>query len=123
MDIPHTIMSVRKEILALEERLRQAELSPDPKFFEEHLADDAIMISDGKLDFIKEKVVEAHKPGRGQKFLDVQMSDMKILDHGVAAVVTCKGTYHTQDKVFTLNFMRIWVKKGSKWQIIAGTIN
>jgi hypothetical protein len=116
-------MSIKKEILELEEKLRQAELGPDTKFFVEHLADDAIMISDGKLDFIKEKVVESHKPGKGQKFVDVKMTDMKILDHGIAAVVTCKGTYYTQDKVFTLNFMRIWVKKGSKWQIIAGTIS
>ena len=34
--------SVRDEIAALEERLRSAELGPDPRVFEELLADDAI---------------------------------------------------------------------------------
>ena len=33
---------VQKEIAALEERLRLAELGPDPKFYEEALADDAV---------------------------------------------------------------------------------
>ena len=36
-------MSTREEIMHLEERLRQAELGPDPAFFEEHLADDVVL--------------------------------------------------------------------------------
>ena len=36
-------MNAREEIMYLEERLRQAELGPDPSFFEEHLADDAVL--------------------------------------------------------------------------------
>ena len=37
--------SVQKEIAALEERLRFAELGPDPKFYEEALAHDAVLVS------------------------------------------------------------------------------
>jgi hypothetical protein len=48
-------MSAREEILALEEQLRQAELGPDPIFFERRLADDAVL--DGQL--AKSKVVAA----------------------------------------------------------------
>jgi len=55
-------MSTREEIMYLEERLRQAELGPDPAFFEEHLADDAVL--DGQQ--LKAKVVEAHQPGSGK---------------------------------------------------------
>ena len=36
-------MSTREEIMHLEECLRQAELGPDPSFFEEHLADNAVL--------------------------------------------------------------------------------
>jgi hypothetical protein len=41
---------VRTEIAALEERLRLAELGPDPKFFEDALADGVVLVSqDGQL--------------------------------------------------------------------------
>ena len=33
-------MSVRDEIMKLEEQLRQAELGPDPSFFEKHLSNE-----------------------------------------------------------------------------------
>ena len=34
--------TIEMEISALEERLRQAELGPDPQFFEDVLADDVV---------------------------------------------------------------------------------
>src|SRR4029077_11304374 len=55
--------SVQKEIGALEERLRLAELGPDPKFYEEALADDAVLVSqNGQPSMAKSKVIEAHQP-------------------------------------------------------------
>jgi hypothetical protein len=58
--------SVQKEIAALEERLRLAELGPDPKFYEDALADDAVLVSqDGQPSMAKSKVIEAHQPGKG----------------------------------------------------------
>jgi len=110
-------MSVVDEIMKLEEALRQAELGPDPKFFEEALADDAIL--DGQR--MKSKVVEAHRPGVGAKFTKVEMDDFQIIDHGNAAVVMCKGTYEGPQWSGTLKFMRVWLKKGDRWRIIAGT--
>lgn len=110
-------MGTIDEILQLEKRLEQAELGPDPSFFEEVLADDAVL--DGRL--LKSKVVEAHRPGKGPKFTRVTMTDMKVHDHGTAAVVTCRGTYEGPKVTATLTFMRVWVKKGERWQIVAGT--
>lgn len=112
-------MSVIEEIKALEERLRQAELGPDPSFFEAHLADDAIL--DGKR--AKAMVVAAHQPGGPAKFTKVEMSDFDIIDHGSVAVVQCKGYFEGPKGAFTLNFMRIWVKKPQGWQIVAGTVH
>ena len=40
--------------------------------------------------------VESHRPGNGAKFTRVEMSEM---------------------------FMRVWLKKGNRWQIIAGSVN
>ncbi len=110
-------MSTPQEIAALEEQLRQAELGPDPGFFERILADDAIL--DGRR--LKSRVVEAHRPGSAAKFTRVEMTDMQIIDYGDAAVVTCKGTYEGPHGTFTLSFMRVWLKRGGRWQIIAGT--
>ncbi|HTE44116.1 MAG TPA: nuclear transport factor 2 family protein [Gemmatimonadaceae bacterium] len=114
---------VQSEIAGLEEQLRQAELGPDPDFFQEALADDAVLVSDGIPTLAKEKVVEAHRPGKRPKFNSVEMSDMLIVDHGVAAVVTCQGTFHSDDATFTLDFMRVWAKKNDRWQIVAGSIS
>ncbi len=113
------IVSNVEEIERLEERLRQAELGPDPTFFEEALADDAVL--DGQ--FAKSTVIEAHRPGKGQKFTQVEMSGFQIVDHGVAAVVTCKGTYEGPQGSHTLEFMRVWLKKDGRWQIIAGSVS
>ena len=111
-------MSVTAEIMHLEELLRQAELGPNPKFFEEILADDAVL--DGEKS--KAKVVEAHRPAGGAKFTRVEMSDFQIIDHGAAAVVTCTGNYEGPQWSGTLRFMRVWLKANNRWQIIAGSI-
>jgi len=117
------LTTVQTEIAGLEERLREAELGPDPDFFEEVLADDAVMVSDGEPAFAKATVVEAHRPGSKPKFTGVHMSDMQITDHGAAAVVTCRGTYETGDSRVTLKFMRVWLKTENGWRIIAGSIS
>ena len=109
--------STMEEILQLEERLRRAELGPDPDFFEKMLADDAVL--EGQL--LKSKVLEAHRPGLGPKFTRVEMSDYELRDHGTAVVVTCKGKYEGPRWSGTLRFMRVWLKRDGKWKIIAGS--
>lgn len=111
-------MSIIEEIKELENRMTQAELGPDPKFFEEVLADDAIL--DGARN--KNLVVDAHQPGRGPKFTKVEMTDFNFTVHdSVAVVVTCKGTYEGPQWSGSLRFMRVWFKRNGKWQIIAGS--
>ncbi len=123
METPR-MSTVETEISALEERLRLAELGPDPSFFEEVLADDAVLVApDGHASFAKSKVVEAHQPGKGPKFTRVEMSDMKIVGHGAAAVVTCQGVYEGPQGSVTLKFMRVWLKKNNRWQIVAGSVS
>jgi|SRR6478609_1730954 len=111
-------MSVHDEILALEEQLRQAELGPDPAFFERRLADNAVL--DGQLQ--KAKVVAAHQPNGTAKFSKVEMSEFQLQEHGPAVVVTCKGVYEGAMGSHVLRFMRVWLKQGAEWQIIAASI-
>ncbi len=114
--------AVKSEITALEERLREAELGPDPDFFQEYLDDCAVMVTEGNAAFMKDKVVAAHTPGSGPKFTRVEMSDMQIIDHGVAAVVICNGEYEMASKTHKMKFTRTWVKKPEGWRIVSGTV-
>jgi uncharacterized protein DUF4440 len=116
------MIDTRSEIASLEEGLRLAELGPDPKFFEEILADQAVLMQDGQT-FPKAKVVQAHQPGAGPKFTRVEMSDTNIIDYGVAAVVTCRGTYEGPGTSVTLKFTRVWLKTHDRWQIIAAAVS
>lgn len=59
----------------------------------------------------------------GAKFTRVEMSDMKIIDHGTAAVVTCRGIYEGPRASASLKFMRVWLKKNNRWKIVAGSIS
>jgi hypothetical protein len=116
--------AVVAEISELEERLRLAELAPDPAFFEAVLDDDAVMVSDeGEASLAKSRVVNAHQPGNGPKFTAVTMTQMQIVEHGTAAVVTCQGRFEGPDMSVTLKFMRVWIKKGTRWQIVAVSIS
>ena len=115
--------TVETAIAELEERLRLAELGPDPKFFDEVLDDNVALISENRQSVGKSKVVDAHRPGKAQKFTRVERSDMIIIGHGTAAVVTCRGTYEGPQSSVTLKFMRVWVKKNNQWKIMAGSIS
>ena len=115
-------MSTRSEILDLEEQLRQAELGPDPAFFERALADDIVFAGQkGQPPMTKAYVVQAHQPkAEGPIFTRVEMTEMEIVEHSdAAAVVTCKGTYEGPSGTITLGFMRVWLKRDGRWQIIA----
>lgn len=118
-------MSTESEIRDLEERLRQAELGPDPTFFEEALANEAVMVDQlGRVAFAKAEIVQAHQPGGdAPKFKSVEMRDLTVIDHGDAAVVTCIGTYEGEHGSITLRFLRVWLKRGERWQVIAGCVS
>ena len=115
-------MSTRSEILELEEQLREAELGPEPAFFERALADDIVFAGQkGQPPMTKAYVVQAHQPkAEGPIFTRVEMTEMEIVEHSdAAAVVTCKGTYEGPSGTITLGFLRVWLKRDGCWQIIA----
>jgi|1185.fasta_scaffold437926_2 hypothetical protein len=115
---------VTKEITVLEDRLRQAELGPDAETFEDLLADTAVLVDQsGTAALAKRKVVEAHRDGNGPKFTDVEMTDLRVVEHGSVAVVTCTGTFKGPQFSGTLKFMRVWQRKNGRWQIVAGSIH
>jgi len=116
-------MGTEAEIRDLEERLRQAELAPDPHFFEAALADDVILVGqDGTPAHAKARVVAAHRPGGGPKFTKVETRDLQIVDQGTAAVVTCTSIFEAPSGTFPLKMMRVWLKRDGRWQIIVASV-
>jgi hypothetical protein len=57
------------------------------------------------------------------KFTDVEVSNVQIVDHGSVAVVTCTGNFKGPQWSGTLKFMRVWLRKNGRWQIVAGSIH
>ena len=112
--------STKREIEQLEEELMQAELGPEPEFFEKYIDEDMIFVAGGEASKPKRMIVEAH--GKGPKFTRVEMSDMTIIDQGNAAVVTCQGFFEGPQGSHTLKFMRVWAKKEDGWRIVAGAM-
>lgn len=113
-------MTTREEILALEEKLRSAELGPDQEFFKSVLADSVVLNNrPGKA-----RVVDAHRAGDSPKFTRVDMSGLEIREHGAdCAVVTCKGAFYGPGWEGTLQFMRVWLRREGEWKIIAGSVS
>jgi len=116
------MISIKSQIESLEEQLKQAELGPDPEFFEKYIDDEMVFVAEGQANKPKQQIVEMHRTERGQKFTRVEMSDMSIIEHGTTAVVTCQGSYESPNGNFILKFMRVWAKKPEGWKIIAGSI-
>jgi hypothetical protein len=114
--------SVESEIREVEERLRKAELGPDPEVFDRLLDDDMVLVSEGQIMRPKAYIVEAHTPGKAQKIDRVDVRDMEIVDHGNVAVVSCTGDFHGPKGRFVFKFMRVWAKKADGWRIIAGSM-
>lgn len=112
-----------QEIKDLEERLRQAELGPNPEVFTDLLADDVVLVDQRGNAMGKGKVVGAHRPDAGPKFTEVEVRDMTIVEQGDYAVVTCTGHFKGPQFTGALRFMRVWLKRNGRWQIIAGSIH
>ncbi len=118
-----TTTTLSLELASLEDRLEDAELGPDAAFYEEFVDDPALMIAANDISFSKSHILDAHRPGKGNNFTRVEMSDMKIIEHGTAAVVTGKGLYEGANGTHNLKFMRVWVSKPEGWRIVAGSVS
>jgi hypothetical protein len=99
-------------------------LGPNPHVFEELLDDEMLIVAeDGQIHLAKSRIVEAHQPGKAPKFSDVNIDEVRIFDHGCAAVVTCSGTFVGPQGTFVRKFMRVWARKPDGWKIVAGSVS
>ncbi|MBV8489514.1 MAG: nuclear transport factor 2 family protein [Candidatus Eremiobacteraeota bacterium] len=116
-------MDVVAEIAALEETLRLAELGPDPDVFDRLLAADVVLVNHAGGRVERAQVIDAHRPGAKPQFTRVEMRDTNIVEQGDAAIVTCTGEYENKYGVATLKFLRVWLRRNDRWQIVAASIH
>ena len=109
------------EIVALEERLRAAELGPDPEPFRELLDDHVVLLAQDGAPISKAMVVQAHEHSSRQKFERVEFEDVQMADHDDVVVVVCRTRYSAARKSFVLKTVRIW-KRTDRWRVIAAAM-
>jgi ketosteroid isomerase-like protein len=120
------VTSTREEILACEEQLRLADLSPAPDtsaILDKLLADDLLMFSPQGAPFTKTFILEAHRPPKKTPFESIVQSDFEFRDLGETAVVSCRTEYKTGAQSFVLRMFRVWSKKSGRWQVAAGSVS
>ena len=112
-----------KTLIAAEQALSNGLLRGDWKIIEETYADDIVFTeADGSVHHKSDSVREMQSGD--VKFTSIEMSDVHVQDLGNVAVVTGKliekGHYKTDDLSGTYRFTDVWVKRNSRWQLVAG---
>jgi len=112
-----------KTLIAAEQALNNGLLRGDWKIIEETYADDIVFTeADGSVHHKSDSVREMQSGDL--KFTSIEMLDVHVQDLGNVAVVTGKliekGHYKTDDLSGTYRFTDVWVKRNSRWQLIAG---
>lgn len=113
-------MGVREEVLALEERLRLGDASPEPDtspIFDELLADDVLFVQDGGNSVGKAGVLRGHRPPRKRTFTRVENSEFEVRDFGSVAAVACRTDYSLEDRSFAFRALRLWTRSGDGWKV------
>jgi len=110
-------------IMKLTEKIREAALKPDVATFQELYADDYLSISAVTgAPSTKADAINNLKSGK-LKYETLTISDVAVHFYGPStALVTnkteAKGTLDGKDLSGTYRTARLWVKRGSKWQVV-----
>jgi uncharacterized protein (TIGR02246 family) len=113
--------ATEREILDLEERLKQADIVSDPEFLDEVLIDGFYFTGPGAVIYTKEQVLEAHRPAGVQKFSRLETSDIRIQDFGDTVIVTLRLDMTAQDHDYAFRYTRVWLKRDGRWRVVAGS--
>jgi hypothetical protein len=118
---------LEREILDCEESLRLADVSEaadTSAILDELLDENLLMIGPQGQLVNKQFIVDAHRPAKKQRFLDVTLSEFMVrtLDDS-NVIVCCRGNYKTKDREFSLRFVRFWNKSAGGWRVVAGSVN
>lgn len=117
---------MEKIILEHEERLRKAQLVSDIAALDELIADELqFVFYDGGV-YTKQMDLDSHKDGVF-KFKSIEFSEQRVNVFGDVAVVTTNakliGTSAAGEFESEMRYLRTWMKRDGRWQIIAGCVS
>lgn len=113
--------AVEREILDLEERLKQADIVSDPEFLDEVLIDGFYFTGPGGAIYTKEQILQAHHPAGAQKFSRFETSDIRVREFGDTVIVTLRLDMTVQDHDYAFRYTRVWLKRDGRWKIVAAS--
>ena len=116
--------SIEKEILEVEERLRQAMLDSDVEALDQVLAPELIFTNHLGHILAKQDDLNAHRSGL-VKISELTPSEQTIQVNGDVAVVSVRvhlaGSYADTPSEADFRFTRIWAQSpANTWRLIAG---
>jgi ketosteroid isomerase-like protein len=117
--------TLKAEIIAMEDRLREAMLTSDVERLNELINDALIFIGpDGQV-YRKEDDVEMHRT-KSSSFSRIERMKMTMSSHPQTVIVTVDaklaGAFKGEDFESTVRYLRVWQRKGHTWQVIAGSV-
>ena len=113
--------NVEQQIRALADQTAEANLKGDVSFFEEHYANDAVIIhSDGKMS-TKAQEIAALKSG-AVKYESYDVHDLKIRVDGntavVSSLISSKRTVNGKPVSGDVRATRVWIKQKGDWKLV-----
>ena len=116
----------KQELMQLERDIGRANVERDAAFFERVEADEFIFTdSSGGITLKREDVASVKGPANpDSKLLSYEVDDMKVSLYDDAAVVTGRvtqrGVNKGQEWTGQSRFTDVFVRRGGRWQIVAG---
>ncbi len=111
------------EILRLENRLMQADLSNDLETFRELIADNAMLATPFGRIIQKSEVLDNINASGSSIFSRYERSEMVLKEYASTIVVNCLIELENTSFSGLLRFTRVWSKVADGWQVIAGHIS
>jgi ketosteroid isomerase-like protein len=113
----------REEVFALEEELRQAEMSVDRKALEAFFADDVMVTAPIGVVVDKAAVMDEVEVATKVKILDFSKEDVQVRIFGDTVVtsyrVRAKAEHEGVKIDETFRMSNVWLKRDGRWQVAA----
>jgi ketosteroid isomerase-like protein len=119
---PEDLQTTKNEILALDEQVNAAAVNADLQTLGKIMSDDYVGVApDGMI--LRKAMIAAHYQAGTLHYLSVVNSDVEIHVHDDCAVLTAIATVKGHDGEIDLSgtyrIMRVFLRRGPAWQIVA----
>ncbi|GAC1661810.1 MAG: hypothetical protein NVS9B4_14580 [Candidatus Acidiferrum sp.] len=113
---------MKKQILGLDQQLNEAAVRGDMRFFSQVMSDGYVGVAPNGM-ILQPSLIAAHYQTGALHYESVHSSGVEVRIHGdcaiLTAVSTVKGGDGDTDLSGTYRIMRVFLRRGGIWQIVA----